>query len=148
MNLQKIIKIVAALVGVIAIIFLVRIIGAGDENLKSSADLQDSLVTPFMYIAYIVFFAIAALVVIFSLKNMFTNAATLKKTLVNVGAFLLLAAIAHFGFAKGVETPLRDGEMLSASGSQLVGTGLYLFYFLIVIAGGTMLFTGIKKMIK
>jgi hypothetical protein len=61
---------------------------------------------------------------------------------------VLLAAIAHFGFANGVETPLRDGEVLSASGSKWVGTGLYLFYFLVLIAAGIMLFTGVKKMIK
>ena len=88
------------------------------------------------------------LVLVFSIKQMFTNAATLKKTLTNVGAFLLLALIAYFGFAKGVETPLRDGEVLTAGNSQLVGAGLYLFYFLVFIAVGIMLFTGIKKMIK
>ena len=148
MNLQKIIKIVAAVVGVIAIIFLVRIIGAGDDAIEASEDVQNSLVTPFMYIAYIVLGVIAVLVLLFSLKNMFTNAATLKKTLINVGAFVLLAAIAHFGFANGVETPLRDGEVLSANGSKWVGTGLYLFYFLVIIAAGIMLFTGVKKMIK
>ncbi|MFK2819327.1 hypothetical protein U0L90_04305 [Flavobacteriaceae sp. LMIT009] len=148
MNLQKIIKIVAGIVGVIAIIFLVRIIGVGDDAIKTSSEVQDSIVSPFMYIAYITLGAIAVLVLLFSLANMFTNAATLKKTLTNVGAFVLLAAIAHFGFANGVETPLRDGEVLSASGSKWVGTGLYLFYFLVLIAAGIMLFTGVKKMIK
>ena len=148
MNLQKIVKIVAGIVGVIAIIFLVRIIGAGDDAIKTSTEVQDSIVSPFMYIAYIILGAIAVLVLLFSLANMFTNAATLKKTLTNVGAFVLLALIAHFGFANGVETPLRDGEVLSASGSKWVGTGLYLFYFLVLIAAGIMLFSGVKKMIK
>ncbi len=148
MNLQKIIKIVAGLVGVIAIFFLVRIIGAGDEALESSADLQASLVTPFMYIAYLVLGITVVFVLLFTLKHMFSNPAMLKKTLTNVGAFALVALIAYFGFAKGVETPLRDGEVLSEGGSKLVGAGLYLFYFLVVIALGFMLFTGIKKMIK
>ena len=148
MNLQKIIKLVAAIVGVLSIFFLIRIIGAGDENLKASPDLQDSIVSPFMYVAYIILGIMVALVVVFSLKHMFTNAATLKKTLINVGAFLLLALVAYFGFANGVETPLRDGEVLTAGNSQLVGAGLYLFYFLVFIAVGIMLFSGIKKMIK
>ena len=148
MNLQKIIKLVAAIVGVLSIFFLKRIIGAGDENLKASPDLQDSIVSPFMYVAYIILGIMVALVVVFSLKHMFTNAATLKKTLINVGAFLLLALVAYFGFANGVETPLRDGEVLTAGNSQLVGAGLYLFYFLVFIAVGIMLFSGIKKMIK
>ncbi|WP_239021979.1 hypothetical protein [Pontimicrobium aquaticum] len=148
MNLQKIIKLVAAIVGVISIFFLVRIIGAGDEALETDPALQDSIVSPFMYIAYIILGVMVFLVLVFSIKHMFTNAATLKKTLTNVGAFLALALIAYFGFATGVETPLRDGEVLSAGDSQLVGAGLYLFYFLVFIAVGIMLFTGIKKMVK
>ena len=148
MNLQKIIKIVAGIVGIIAIIFLVRIIGTGDDAIEASLDVQASIVSPFMYIAYIVLGAITVLVLLFSLANMFTNAATLKKTLTNVGAFVLLGLIAYFGFANGVETELRDGEVLSANGSKMVGAGLYLFYFLVIIAGGIMLFTGVKKMIK
>ena len=65
-----------------------------------------------------------------------------------VGAFLLLALICYFAFATGVETPLRDGEMLSANGSKMVGAGLYMFYFLVLIAGGAMLFSGVKKMLN
>ena len=60
----------------------------------------------------------------------------------------MIGAIAYFGFANGVETPMKDGEILSASGSKWVGTGLYLFYFLLVIALGLMLYTGIKKTIS
>jgi hypothetical protein len=148
MNLQKIIKLVAAIVGVISIFFLIRIIGAGDDALEASPDLQDSIVSPFMYIAYIILGIMVLLVVLFSIKHMFSNPATLKKTLINVGAFLALALIAYFGFANGVETQLRDGEVLTAGNSQLVGAGLYLFYFLVFIAVGIMLFNGIKKMIK
>jgi hypothetical protein len=65
-----------------------------------------------------------------------------------VGAFAVLAAICYFGLAKGVETPLKDGGTLSAGGSQLLGAGLWLFYALILVAGGSMLFYGVKKMIK
>ena len=87
-------------------------------------------------------------VVIFSLKNILTHKHMLMTTIKNVGAFVALAAVAYFGFAEGVETPLRDGEILSASGSRWVGTGLYLFYFLVVIAVGAMFITGFKRMIK
>lgn len=146
--MNKIVKIVAGVVGVIAIFFLVRIIGAGDEAIENDVALQGSLVTPFMYVAYVVLAIIVALVVIFSLKNIATNPEVLKSTLKNVGAFLLVIAIAYFGFAQGVETEMKDGEMLSESGSRWVGTGLYVFYFLLIVAVGLMLYTGIKKTIK
>ena len=145
MNLQKILTIVAAVVGVISIFFLIRIVGTGDDAIKGG---EDGVIAPLMTIAYIITTIAVALVVIFTLKNVFTNSATLKSTLTSVGAFVLLAAICYFVFANGVETPMRDGKMLTASDSKLVGAGLYMFYALAIIAAGAMLFTGVKKMIK
>ena len=34
MNFQKIVKIVAGLLGILGVVFLLRIIGAGDEEIK------------------------------------------------------------------------------------------------------------------
>jgi hypothetical protein len=39
---------------------------------------------------------------------------------------------------------LKEG-ILSESGSKWVGTGLYSFYILAIIAIGTMIFSGFKK---
>ncbi|AXT18870.1 hypothetical protein D7030_00920 [Flavobacteriaceae bacterium AU392] len=149
MKLQKILTIVAAIVGVLAIIFLVRIVGAGDDAIEAAAENGDtSLINPFMLIAYVVLGITLAAVVLFSLINIVSNTASLKSTLIGVGAFALIALICYFGFAKGVETPLRDGGILTVGQSQLIGAGLYMFYALAIIAGGAMLFTGVKKMIK
>jgi hypothetical protein len=43
---------------------------------------------------------------------------------------------------------MQDGEMLSASGSKWVGTGLYAFYIMAILAIGAMVFSGIKKVTK
>ena len=145
MNSQKILTIIAAVVGVISIFLLIRIIGVGDDTIKGG---DDGSVVPLMYVGYIVFAISLALVVLFTLKNILTNPAALKSALTSVGAFLLIAAICYFIFAKGVETPMRDGEVLSATRSKLVGAGLYMFYALAIIAAGAMLFTGVKKMMK
>ncbi len=144
MNLQKILTIVAAVVGVISIFFLIRIIGTGDDAIKGG---EDGVIAPLMSIAYIVAAIAVALVLVFTLKNIFTNPKVLMSTLKSVGAFAILAVIAYV-MSTGVETPMRDGEVLSASGSKMVGAGLRLFYFLAAIAVGAMLFTGVKKMIK
>ena len=48
----------------------------------------------------------------------------------------------------GVETPLKDGEVLSASGSRWVGTGIRTFYILAVGAISLMLFSGVSKILK
>ena len=100
-----------------------------------------------MYLSYLILLLTLFFVVIFTLKGVFSNAAVLKSTLKSVGAFVILALICYF-MAEGVETPLKDGGSLSEGGSKLVGAGLYLFYLLILLAGGIMLLSGIKKMIK
>ncbi len=137
MGLHKIFKIVALALAVIGIIFGIMIISGNEGQIDNM-----------MYVAYAVFIAVVASVVLFTLVNTFTNPAALKSALMGLGFFALVALVCYFGLATGVETPLRDGETLSAGGSKLVGAGLYMFYALIIIASGTMLFTGIKKMIK
>ena len=43
---------------------------------------------------------------------------------------------------------MRDGKVLSATGSRLVGTGIRVFYILTIIAVGLMVFPGGKRSIK
>ena len=143
--MKKILTIVLGIVGVLSIVFLAMIISTGDEAIELGE--ASGSVNTFMYIAYLVLFLTLAFVIVFSLKNIFSSAETMKKTLKSVGIFALLGLICYF-LATGVETQLKDGDMLSAGGSKLLGAGLYLFYFLLAIAGGSMLFFGIKKMIK
>ena len=75
------------------------------------------------------------------------NGAKLKKALISVAAFALVVMIS-FLFSEGVETPLKDGEIFSASGSRWVGTGLRTFYILAVVAIGAMVFSGVKRFFK
>ena len=120
MALHKILKIVALLLGVAGVIFLGMIIAKGDEAIKATGEGVDGI----MYVAYVIFALVLLFVVVFVLKGIF--AGDLKKTLMSVGAFALIVVIAYV-LADGVETELREGGMLSASGSKWVGTGLYTF---------------------
>lgn len=135
--MHKIFKILAFVLAIAGIIFAVLIANGSESQISSM-----------LYVAYVTLAIVLISAVLFSLINLFSNPATLKNTLISVGAFLLLALICYFVFAQGVETPLKEGGSLSASGSKLIGAGLYLFYALILIAAGLMLFTGVKKMIK
>jgi protein-S-isoprenylcysteine O-methyltransferase Ste14 len=146
MNLQKLLKIVAIVIGVISIFFLGSIISTGDEAIKAGE--ASGTIDVFMNVSYVILAIAVLIVLVFSVLNLVSNTAGLKNTLMGVGAFVVLALLCYFGFATGVETTLKDGDILSESGSKLVGAGLYLFYFLAVIAGGIMLGFGIKKMAK
>jgi glucan phosphoethanolaminetransferase (alkaline phosphatase superfamily) len=149
MGLHKILKIVAGILSIAGIIFLVMIISKGDDAIAAATEAgESSPVDSIAYVAYATIVVILVFVLYFVLKSLFSNPATLKKTLINVGAFLGLFLIAYFVFSEGVETPMRDGKVLSEGDSKLVGAGLNMFYFLILIASGLMIFTGLQKMIK
>lgn len=141
MGLHKILKIVALLLSVAGIIFLAMIVSKGDDAVRATGAGVDG----FIYVAYIMFAMVLLFVLVFVLKGIF--AGNIKKTLMTVGAFLLIVIISYV-MADGVETTMRDGEILSASGSKWVSTGLITFYILAFLAIGAMVFSGIKKVAK
>jgi len=146
MDLQKLLKIVAIAIGVISIFFLGSILSAGNEAIKAGE--SSGTVNVFMYVSYAVLLIAVLIVLTFTVLNLVSNTSGFKNTLIGIGAFVVLSLLCYFGFADGVEAPLKDGDMLSANRSKLIGAGLYLFYFLALIAGGIMLGFGIKKMVK
>ncbi|MGB1444722.1 MAG: hypothetical protein ACPG7X_02815 [Flavobacteriaceae bacterium] len=146
MNIQRIVKIGAGLLGVLGIVFLFRIIGAGDEEIKMAASMGDyGTVSPLISIAQIIFYVSVAATLIFSLLNLFGDSQKLKKALISVG-FLVVVVGISFALSSGVETPLKDGEVLSASGARWVETGIRVFYSLSIIAIGAMAYSGVKRL--
>ena len=146
MTLHKILKYLAIVIGVVGLILWGRVLMAGDESIETSADVQASVVTPFLYVAYFVFLVIVLLVLFFVIKGLFKG--DIKHTLISIGAFAAVVIISYL-LADGQAVYDRDGVLaVSESGSRWVGTGLYTFYILAVIAVGIMLVSGIKKLIK
>ena len=71
MDLQKLLKIVAIVIGVISIFFLVSILSSGDEAIKAGE--SGGTVNVFMYVSYTVL-AIAVLIVLaFTVLNLVSN---------------------------------------------------------------------------
>ena len=143
MGLHKIIKILAWVIGVAGVASLIMILNAGDEEIKNAALGGDTgAVDPMYNVALIIFSLVVIAVLFFVVKGIF--AGNIKKTLISIGAFVVVVAIAY-GMAQGVETELQDGEMLSENGSRWVGAGLITFYILAVVAIGAMVLGGVKK---
>ncbi len=141
MALHKILRIVALLLSIAGIIFLAMIIAKGDTEVTATGAGVDG----FLYVAYIVFAITLVFVLFFVIKGVF--AGNIKNTLISVGAFLAIVIVSYV-LSDGNPMAMGEGEMLSASGSKWVGTGLYTFYILAIIAIGTMVFSGIKKISK
>ena len=148
MKLQTIVKIISAVFGLLGVVFLFRIIGAGDEEIKMAAGTGDfSTVSPLVSLAIAILFITISITLVFSILNLASSSKKLKKALIFIGCFVLVTAIA-FAASDGVETPMKDGEVLSASGSRWVGTGLRMFYILATLAILSMILSGAKKILK
>ena len=148
MNIQKITNILSISLGVLALVFLVLIISAGDESIEMSAMNGDyGFVAAIIYLAFAVLGVVILSTLIFSIMNLVSDKTKLKKAGISIGSFLLVVIIAYL-LSEGVETPMQDGKVLSASGSRWVETGIRTFYLLTLIAGGVMISNSIIKIFK
>ena len=100
-----------------------------------------------IWLAIIVLSLVTLSTLVFSLKNISSDKSKLKKFGISIGSFLAVIVIA-FIFSSGAETPMGDGKVLSATGSKLVETGIKTFYFLVLIAGGLMVYNSVSKLFK
>lgn len=145
--MTRILNIVKIVIGVLAAILFVRIMIESDDLIKDSADLQNSLISPDLYLAYVVLGITVVLVLIFTLVGVFKG--NIKKTLISVGLFAVVILISYFGLAGdfGTGFAISDTETLSLSGAKWIGAGLYTFYLLALAAVLAMFVSTVKKAI-
>ncbi|WP_179021183.1 hypothetical protein [Winogradskyella forsetii] len=144
--MHKIFKIIAAVLSLFGIISLVRIIAAGDEAMETGE--KAGLFEPMAWTAYIILGLVVLFVLVFVLQNLFTNTASLKSTLIGVGAFAAVLIIAYV-ISGGDTMAYKNGDEMATSGeSHMVGAGLIAFYVLLAIAAISMIFAGVKKVIN
>ncbi|MEL4456576.1 hypothetical protein [Lutimonas vermicola] len=127
-KVSKILSLISGLIGLIAIYFLVRIIMEGDDAVKESLDLQNSLVSPFVSFANVILIITTVIAVVFSLWNLVRQPKLLKKTLVSLAGLGLLLLISYAMASDAAVTNvsgniIKDGE--AGSTSKWVSTGIW-----------------------
>ena len=148
MNLEKITRIGCITLGVLGVIFLGIVFASGDDSIKmDAASCNFAAITPIILLSQLILIIAVIVTLIFSLRGIAKDKAKMKNAAKSAGLFLAVILVA-FLLSNGVETPMRDGKVLSAMGSKLVGTGLRMFYILSIIAVGLMILPGIKNSIK
>lgn len=137
--MHKLVKIAAIIISVLSVIFLGLLMANSDAE-------NNSWISPLIYISYFILAACVALVLVFVLKNLFSNKDNLKRTLIVVGLFLGVVLISYI-LADSSDVK-ANGEIVSGSTSKWVSTGLNAFYILALAAIGAMVWTGFNKLIK
>ena len=148
MNLEKLTRIGCIALGVLGLIFLAIVFASGDDSIKMAAASGNyGVITPIILLSQITLFIAVIVTLVFSLREIAKDKSKMKNALKSAGLFLIVVVIA-FVLSNGVETPMRDGKVLSAMGSKLVGTGIRVFFILSIIAIVLMVFPGTKKIFK
>lgn len=103
-----------------------------------------------MFMVMYVLLGIAVLIsLVFTVKNLFSDAQSLKKTLFVIVGFLLVVAIAYViadGGDGTVEEMASRGVATTESTVKKIGAGLNVFFILVIIAVLTMLWGAVKNM--
>ena len=147
MNLEKLTRIGCIALGVLGLIFLAIVFASGDDSIKMAAASGNyGVITPIILLSQIILFIAVIVTLVFSLRAIAKDKSKMKNALKSAGLFLIVVIIA-FVLSSGVETPMRDGKVLSAMGSRLVGTGIRVFFILSIVAVSLMVFPGTKKII-
>ncbi|GER58378.1 hypothetical protein [Patiriisocius marinus] len=140
MALHKITKIIALILGVAGVIFWGMLVAKGDEAIRDSGGEGLDMI---LYVAYLIFAIVCFAVLVFVVKGVFQG--DIKKTLISIGAVALIVVISYV-LAEGTESLTKDGEIVTAQTSKWIGTGLYAFYIMAILAIASMVFSGVKKL--
>lgn len=148
-KIAKILSLVTGLIGLIAIYFLVRIIMEGDDAVKESLDLQNSLVSPFVSFAKVILIITAVIAIVFSVWNLVRQPKLLKKTLISLAALAVLLMFAYAMASDAAVTNasgniIKDGE--AGSTSKWVSTGIWYSMILGGIGLGFFLWDFVKSL--
>lgn len=137
MKTNTIVKIVAFVIMIVAAILQVLVMVNGDEAIKLSTELQDSLISPYLLEAYIVLIATAAIALLLSVLGVFKDRKKAKNALIGAGSLVAVFAISYI-LADGSDHGIYvvEGEEATMETAKQVGTGLIAFYLL---AGATIL---------
>lgn len=128
-----------------------------EHEIQDSADLTKDpelfnqvapMLTPLFYLTIIVFVAVLLVTLISIVSSLLTKPGALKKVLVPTSVFILILVVGYI-LASGTNVDLKPlvekGLEVTESTSKSVGAGLISFYILLVVAIGSMIWSGVKK---
>ena len=140
--MHKIVKIVLLVIGLIGLVCWFMLPGT---EVPASEAINNGAMN-FMFILTYLLLAIAVIVsLLFTLKNLFSNPAGLKKTLYVVVGLAVVVGISY-AISSGTDVSDEYKAMSDESTIKKIGMGLNVFFILTVVAVASMLWGGLKKM--
>lgn len=150
-KISKYLTLVTGIIGLIGVIFYLRVIMAGDESIINSVDLQNSLLDPFITFSVILFYVSVIIALAFTVVNLYKHPQDIKMTILGLavlGALLFVAYIFADGGAvtDAVGNVMQDGQ--PGAVSKWVSTLINYTFILAIIAVIAYVFDFVKSVIK
>lgn len=132
--MNKIVKIVLVVLGALAAILWYQLPG---RDVPQSEAVESGAMNFMFIITYILLGFAVVVSLVFTLKNLFANPQNLKKTLMVIGGFLVVVIISY-ALASGTDVSIEEmadrGISTTESTIRRIGTGLNMFFILVLIA--------------
>jgi hypothetical protein len=136
MKNTKILNIGVAVVMLLGLILWIRT-GMNGEDLKGNADLQVSVLDPFYYLTLLLLVISAGAAVVFSVINLVKHPTLLKRSLIGLGAMVVILFVSYLISTGNVVLNHSGKELASADVSKWVSTGIW---YSILLGGIGLLF--------
>jgi len=145
MKSNLLLKILVAVIFVLAIVGMVMVANGGENTSPEMASAVNFVVT----LSLILLVVAAGLAVILSLFSLLKNPAALKKTLLGLAIFAALFAVSYFASNDGAVFGANGESLLEAgSKSKWSGTGLIFSYILLAVGAVFFVVDLLKGLIK
>ncbi len=145
--MHKIVKIGLIVLGAIGVILWLQLPGT---NVPVSEAVESASMHWMFMITYLLLAVAVAFSLVFALKNLFSNPQNLKKSLIVIGALVLVVAFSYAisnGDDGTVEEMASRGVATTESTVKNIGAGLNMFFVLVIIAVAAMAWGGVKKLV-
>ncbi|MBT8181650.1 MAG: hypothetical protein KJO53_08680 [Eudoraea sp.] len=144
--MNKIVKIVLVVLGVLSAILWYQLPG---RDVPASEAVGSAAMNFMFIITYILLGIAVAVSLVFTIKGLFANPKSLKKTLMVTGGFVLVVIFSYI-LASGTDVSIEEmanrGIATSETTIRRIGTGLNMFFLLVLIAIVAMALGAFKKM--
>ena len=132
---NKVLTLLVAAISLIGIALFVNVVIIDPDNKEAVSD----AVSPLVSYSYYLLIGIVIVAIVISLLSMFKNPAALKKTALGIAALAVLFVVSYMLSSNGQVIGADGGELVAeGSISKWVGTGLYAFYIMAILAIGSM----------
>ena len=144
--MNKIVKIVLVVLGALSAILWYQLPG---RDVPASEAVGSGAMNFMFIITYILLAIAVAVSLLFTLKSLFANPQSLKKTLMVIGGFIVVVIISYV-LASGTDVSIEEmanrGIATSETTIRRIGTGLNMFFILVLIALVAMALGAFKNM--